>query len=139
MFFILSKTATLLLWPSNLLMGPGLIGLALMLTRFARAGRRLAAASLLLLAVGGYSPLGAFMVHQLESRFPPWDPTRGAPDGVIVLGGGIAPRLSLDYGDTIMTDDAGRVIALVKLARAYPNARIVYAGGDAGRQETAGG
>ena len=28
----------------------------------------------------------------LENRFPVWDPARGAPDGIIVLGGAINPR-----------------------------------------------
>ncbi len=131
MFFILSKTAALLLLPSNFLMLLGLIGLALMVTRFARAGRRLTAASLLLLALAGFSPVGNVLLHALESRFPPWDPARGAPDGIVVLGGAIAPMLSLDHGDTVFGGDAGRVIAIAKLARAYPDARIVYSSGDA--------
>lgn len=131
MFFILSKTAALLLLPSNLLILLGLVGLALMLTRFRRAGRRLSVASLVLLAVAGFSPLGSLLLHQLESRFPPWDPSRGAPDGIIVLGGEISPRLSRDYGDTIFVRDADRLIAMAKLVRAYPSAHIVYSGGDA--------
>lgn len=131
MFFILSKTAALLLLPSNFLILLGLIGLALMITRFKRAGRRLAIASLVLLALAGFSPLGNVLLHQLETRFPPWDPTRGAPDGIIVLGGSILPLLSLDYEDAVVGGDADRLFALGKLARNYPNARIVFSGGDA--------
>lgn len=131
MFFILSKTAAFLLLPSNLLITLGLLGIVLMATRWQRAGKRLAIASLVLLALVGFSPLGALLAHALESRFPPWDPARGAPDGIVVLGGAISPGLSRDYGDTVVGGDAGRVIAIAKLARAYPNARIVYSGGDA--------
>jgi uncharacterized SAM-binding protein YcdF (DUF218 family) len=131
MFFILSKTVAFLALPSNLLFLLCVVGAALMATRFKRAGKRLAIASLVLLAVAGFSPIGGVLTHMLERRFPPWDPARGAPDGIVILGGAIAPRLSLDYGDTMVTSDAGRLIAIAKLARAYPNARIVYSGGDA--------
>lgn len=130
MFFILSKTAAILLLPSNFLIALGFIGIVLMATRFKRAGRRIALASLVLLALAGFSPLGTLLAHKLESRFPPWDPSRGAPDGVVVLGGAIVAGLSRDYGETAVGSDAGRVIAIAKLARAYPNARIVYSGGD---------
>ena len=132
MFFILSKTAAqLLLVPSNCLVALGVLGLLLMATRFARAGRRLVVASFVLLAVAGLSTLGSFMLHTLESRFPAWDASRGPPDGIVVLGGSINQGLSRDYGEPAVGGDAGRVIALAKLARAYPNARIVYSGGDA--------
>jgi uncharacterized SAM-binding protein YcdF (DUF218 family) len=131
MFFIFSKTAAFLLLPSNLLILLCLIGAMLMATRWRRAGRRLALASLVVLVVAGFSPAGSLLSHALESRFPPWDSSRGAPDGIIVLGGAIAPMLSQDYGETVVGGDANRVIAIAKLARAYPNARIVYSGGDA--------
>src|SRR5471032_2261592 len=127
----MSKTAAFLFMPSNFLIALGFIGIALMVTRFKRSGRRIALASLLLLGLLGFSPLGTLLTHKLESRFPPWDPARGAPDGIVVLGGVISPPLSRGYGDTVVNADAGRVIALVKLARAFPNARIVYSGGDA--------
>jgi len=131
MFFILSKTAAFFLLPSNFLIAIGFAGLVLMFTRFKRAGQRLALACFVLLAVLGFSPLGVVLSHDLESRFPPWDASRGAPDGIVVLGGGISSALSRDYGDTMINSDGGRVIALIKLARAYPNARIVYSSGDA--------
>jgi uncharacterized SAM-binding protein YcdF (DUF218 family) len=131
MFFILSKTVTLLMLPSNLLFLLCVVGAVLMATRFKRAGKRLAIASLVLLAVAGFSPIGGVLAHTLESRFPPWDATRGPPDGIVVLGGTISPKLSRDYGEPVVGSDAGRVIAIAKLARAFPDARIVFSGGDA--------
>jgi uncharacterized SAM-binding protein YcdF (DUF218 family) len=130
MFFILSKTAAFFLLPSNLLITLGLVGLVLLVTRFNRAGIRCVIASLFLLALAGFSPLGGMLGQALESRFPPWDPARGAPDGIVVLGGGIASQLSQAYGEPIVSSDAGRIVAIAKLARAFPNARIVYAGGE---------
>ena len=131
MFFILSKTVALLLLPSNFLILLGLIGVALMATRLRRAGLRLAIACLVLLAAAGLFPLGAVLGHALESRFPPWEPASGTPAGIVVLGGGILPELSRQYGQPIVNADAGRIVAMAKLARAFPNARIIYTGGDA--------
>jgi uncharacterized SAM-binding protein YcdF (DUF218 family) len=71
------------------------------------------------------------LTHMLESRFPQWDPARGAPDGVVVLGGAISSKLSSDYGEPVLGRNADRVIAMAKVARAFANTRIIYSGGDA--------
>jgi uncharacterized SAM-binding protein YcdF (DUF218 family) len=131
MFFLLSKTIAFLLLPSNFLILLGVIGAGLLMTRFRRAGLRLAVGSLVLLALFGFLPLGNILAGTLESRFPPWDPARGAPDGIVVLGGSISTTLSIDYDEPMLTSDGGRITAIAKLARAYPNARIVYTNGDA--------
>ncbi len=132
MFFILSKTVALLLVPSNLLLLLGLIGLALLFTRFRRAGKRLAVTVLVLFLAIGFLPVGGLLAHVLENRFPPWDPARGPPDGVVVLGGVIDPLLSRARGEIALSGAVERITALVKLARAYPQARIVFSSGDAG-------
>jgi len=131
MFFILSKLAVFLFLPSNFLFAVGIVGLVLLLTRFRRAGRRLLAGSFILLLVLGYAPLGAMLIQVLEQRFPPWDPARGAPDGVVVLGGVISPALSRIYGATQLNGSAERVTVIPLLARNYPNARFIFSGGDA--------
>ncbi|MEJ2377051.1 MAG: YdcF family protein [Pseudolabrys sp.] len=131
MFFILAKTVTFLLLPSNVLLLIGLAGLVLLFTRWRRVGTRLMAASLLLMALAAFLPLAALLIHPLETRFPPWNPARGAPDGIVVLGGAIGPALSRIYGATQLNGSAERVTAIAKLAREYPKARIIYSGGDA--------
>jgi uncharacterized SAM-binding protein YcdF (DUF218 family) len=138
MFFVLSKTAAFLLLPSNFLIAIGIIGLLLLLTRWQRAGMRLTVASLVLLVLAAFLPFGAVLEHTLESRFPPWDPSRGPPDGIVVLGGAINPALSREYGATQLIGSAERVTVMAKLARAYPNARIVYSGGDGSLRGNAG-
>ena len=131
MFFFLSKTLGVMLLPSNLLIGVGIVGLILLLTRFVSLGRKLVVASALLLAICGFSPLGNLLLYPLESRFPPWDDTRGAPDGIIVLGGSIEPDLSAAHGVAVFGTSIDRIIAAAVLARRYPNARIVFSGGNA--------
>lgn len=129
MFFVLSKTLGVMLLPINFLIGIGVIGAVLLLTRFARLGRRLMVAALLLLAICGFSPLGNLLVSALEQRFPPWDASRGAPDGIIVLGGSIDADLSVAHATPVVRSAADRVIAAAVLARRYPNARLVFTGG----------
>jgi uncharacterized SAM-binding protein YcdF (DUF218 family) len=131
MFFILSKTVVFILLPSNFLILLSLVGVVLLTTRFRRSGVWLASIGVVLLAVAGFSPLAAVMTHELERRFPPWDAARGAPDGIVILGGAISPRMSRAYNQTAVSSDAGRILAIAKLARAYPQARLVYSGGDA--------
>lgn len=130
MFFILSKTAGVLLRPSVAIMVIGVAGLLLMPTRWRRAGLRLLVTSFVLLLIAGISPLAGILTHALESRFPKWDASRGAPEGIVVLGGALSPLLSHRHGEPIVGEDAGRLFAIAKLARDYPRARIVYSGGD---------
>jgi uncharacterized SAM-binding protein YcdF (DUF218 family) len=131
MFFVLSKTVAFLLLPSNLLFLGVLAGFLLALTRLRRAGMRLLAVSILLLALVGYLPLGYYLTQILENRFPAWDASRGAPDGIIILGGAIDPDLTSDRGEVAVGGSVRRLIAMANLARKFPNARIVYSGGNA--------
>jgi uncharacterized SAM-binding protein YcdF (DUF218 family) len=130
MFFILSKTVGFFLLPSNLLLLLALAGAILLATRWRRAGLRIVIGAVVLLAIAGLLPVGSFFLHGLESRFPQWDAARGTPDGVIVLGAAISPKLSSAFGEPVFTGSGSRMLAMAKLARAYPNARLVYSGGD---------
>jgi uncharacterized SAM-binding protein YcdF (DUF218 family) len=128
MFFELSKTLGFFAAPSNVVITAGILGVALMATRFAHAGRRLVAASILLLAVLGFSPFANALIMPLEQRFPPWT-ARGAPDGIVVLGGAIGPSLSAARGSAAVDEAAERITVVADLARRYPAARIIYSGG----------
>ena len=131
MFFVLSKTIGIMLLPVNFLIGIGLIGAALVPTRFAALGRRMMGAAAVLLAVIAFSPVGNLLIYSLEQRFPPWNPAHGAPDGIIILGGSIDPDISLAHQTPVVRQAADRVIAAAELARKYPDARIVFTGGNA--------
>jgi uncharacterized SAM-binding protein YcdF (DUF218 family) len=131
LFFALSKTLGIMLLPTNFLIGLGLLGALLLFTRFAALGRKLVFASVVLLAICGFLPVGNMLLVPLEQRFPPWDDTRGAPDGIIVLGGSIDPELSAAHGVTVFKGSVDRIIAAAGLAHRYPNARIVFSGGSA--------
>jgi uncharacterized SAM-binding protein YcdF (DUF218 family) len=129
MFFFLAKVLGFFALPSNIFVSLGVIGMLLMATRFARAGRRLAVAALILLALFGLSPLGNAIILPLEERFPPWDAARGAPAGIISLGGALDTVVSPARGEVALNEAAERMTSIAELARRYPDARVVFSGG----------
>jgi uncharacterized SAM-binding protein YcdF (DUF218 family) len=129
LFFAISKTAGYMLLPSNFLIGLGLLGAILLLTRLARLGRRLMVIALVGLAICAYSPLANFVLYPLEQRFPKWDNSRGDPDGIVVLGGPLDADLSAAHGVPVISGAADRIIGAATLAHRYPNARLIYSGG----------
>jgi len=129
MFFLAAKILGFFALPSNILIALGLIGAALMATRFARAGRRLAVTALLLLAIAGLSPFGNALILPLEERFPPWDASRGVPTGIISLGGAIDTVVSPARGEVALNEAAERLTTMAELVRRYPEAHVVFSGG----------
>src|SRR5215468_5491723 len=130
MLFIASKILGFLATPSNVLVAVGLLGLVLMRSkRTACAGRRLVAAALVLLLAFGLSPLGRLLMVPLEERFPPWDASHSAPDGIVVLGGVVEPEVA-DRPDSGLNEAAERITAVAGLARRFPAAKILFSGGD---------
>jgi uncharacterized SAM-binding protein YcdF (DUF218 family) len=130
MFFVLSKVLGFFAIPSNFVLAIGIVGLLLLLTRFVRLGRRLVAASLILIGILGLSPLGNILIIPLEQRFPAWDGGRGRPpDGIVVLGGAISPDVSAARNEVALNESAERLTVVAELARRYPSARILFSGG----------
>jgi uncharacterized SAM-binding protein YcdF (DUF218 family) len=129
MFFVLSKILGFFALPSNLLISIGVVGVLLLCTRFRRLASWLVVTSVVLIAVAGLSPLGNMLILPLEQRFPPWDPSRGPPTGIVVLGGAITPDVSAARGVVALNEAAERITMTAELAHRYPNARIVYTGG----------
>jgi uncharacterized SAM-binding protein YcdF (DUF218 family) len=131
MFFVLAKVLGFFALPSNFLISIGILGILLLLTRLRRLASWLIVTSLVLIAVAGWSPLGNVLILPLEQRFPPWDPSRGPPDGIVVLGGAITPDVSAAREAVALNEAAERITAVAELARRYPKARIIYSGGSA--------
>jgi len=129
MLFVLSKIVGFVALPSNLLIEIGIVGVLLLFTKFRRLASWLVVTSIVLTAVVGWSPLGNILILPLEQRFPPWDPSQGPPDGIVVLGGAISPDVSAARGAVALNEAAERITAAAALARRYPNARIIYSGG----------
>ena len=129
-YFLLSKLFWWFANPASLLLlltATGVYGLW--------RGRLTAARWLLSIALGvmvalTVLPLRQWVVGPLESRFAaPTLPQ--SVTGIIILGGAIDPTLSRLRKQPVVNDAAERLVAGARLARLYPNARLVYSGGSA--------
>ena len=130
MFFVLSKTLVTMIAPVNFLIELGFLGMVLLFTRRAKLGRAFMVVSALMLATCRFTPVGSLLLYPLESRFPQWDPSRGPPDGILVLGGDIDVVASATHQDAVGFSGSGaRIVSAAMLAHRYPKARILYAGG----------
>jgi uncharacterized SAM-binding protein YcdF (DUF218 family) len=131
MYFLTSKIIGFFVVPSNFILTLTVCGLLLWGTRFSKSGKRIVIASIILLLIGGATPLGTALLLPLENRFQPWNSSRGAPTGIIVLGGIINPEISVQRGEISLGEATERIIAAVELYHRYPTVRIVFAGGSA--------
>jgi uncharacterized SAM-binding protein YcdF (DUF218 family) len=128
LFFLTSKIIGGFLIPTNLIIAFGALGLILTWRKYQSIGRKLVACCVVALLVCGYLPIGTLLLVPLETRFSPWKAEDGEPAGIIVLGGGVDPVLSAAHG---IDSAAARIVVAAALARQYPRARVVYAGGNA--------
>jgi uncharacterized SAM-binding protein YcdF (DUF218 family) len=130
MFFVLSKMLAFLAIPSNIVLGIGILGMLLLLTRFRRAGVRLMVACLLIILLVGLVPIGRGLIAALENRFPPGNEAGAEITGIIVLGGPIDSRMSVARGMLSVGGDVERLIEGAALARRHPAAKLVFTGGN---------
>lgn len=128
MSFILSKLVWAVLTPGTLLFIVVATAWA-MHRRYPIWSRRLILLATLFLAALSLSPIGAWVMKPLETRFPAAQLSDKPIDGIIVLGGALDPEGSLRAGAPILNDAAERLTAFVALARTYPKARLIFSGG----------
>ena len=130
MFFVLSKVLAALAVPSNLIVGLGIVGMLLLLTRFRRAGVGLMVASVIVILMLGFLPIGRGLMAVLENRFPPGSEDGPPITGIIVLGGPINARMSAARGSLSITGEVERFLEGAALARRHPAAKLVFTGGN---------
>lgn len=130
MFFYASKLFYMLVQPSFLTAAALVAGGAMVLLSWREnTGRRLLALGLAMLIVLGMSPVSIWLLLPLEERFP-----RGAlpeqPAGIIVLGGFEDIDISAGRNTLAVNDNAERLTEGLVLARRFPNAKLIFTGGD---------
>ncbi len=101
---------------------------ALLLPRFAGAGRFLIGAGIALFLVLGFGRVGPNLLTWLEVQYTKPTLPPGV-DGVIVLSGMFDTYLSDETGQLVANDNIERLISFVDLAREHPEARLVFTGG----------
>lgn len=132
MSYLLTKILSLLLAPGTLLLLWLLAGCGLLWgRRRLRGGRVLLSALALVLLTLTLLPVDEMLLAPLENRFPANPPLPERVDGVIVLGGAIDPAISAARHQLSMNEAAERVVEGARLARQYPQARLLFTGGSA--------
>lgn len=118
--------------PSNALVLLALFGAWKALRRGSRLWSAFTLVILLALGAAGLSPLPNLAMLPLEERFPVFQPAEGAPApaGIIVLGGAADADATFGRKAGLELNEAGdRVMAMLALARRYPEAKVVFTGG----------
>ncbi len=134
MLFALSKIFWIVVAPANLALIILIFGLLLLWTPWKRSGRTfttLGGIGLIALAV---LPVGPWLARPLEDRFPQFVADPGPVDGIIVLGGSTNPKLTEFRGQISLNGGVERLLAFADLARAYPEAKLVFSGGSGSLQ-----
>lgn len=125
---VMNEAVWWILTPSSLLVV--LLVLAYVAGRF-RAGRAAAALvflPLVLLLALLFFPIGDYLASPLENRYALPERLPGTVDGIVVLGGSVDWRETTER-DQLSFDAAGeRLMAALALARAYPDATLVFTG-----------
>lgn len=127
--FTLSKIYWIVFSPANLLFLILLAGTLLLFTGRRRTGRRLVAMAAFLYLVIGILPLGNALIQVLENRFPANPPLPAHVAGIVTLGGTVIPSITIARGQPALTDGSERLIEFIRLARRYPEAKLVFSGG----------
>lgn len=126
-FFYFSKIFWALVQPLTFCAIGIFLGLLAWRKTWGRVGLRLAAGLFLLL---GFLPIGPNLLFYLENtyqlpRLLPHD-----IDGMIVLGGVVESAQSAKFGQPQVNERAERIFEMIKLGHLYPNAKIIFSGGD---------
>lgn len=134
MEFVLSKIFWGVFRPGNVIAALALAGLAAQILPSARVrlwGRRLLVMDAVAIVVIAVLPLGTWLLHPLEARFPQSEEPPARVDGLILLGGSFHMRSSVHRGAAQLNEHGDRITAFVALARRYPEAKLVFTGGSA--------
>ena len=94
-----------------------------------KLGMWLGGIATLALVILALFPVGALLLRPLENRFPqPNLPDH--VDGIIVLGGGQNMKVTQTRGHITLNGSGERMIEVFVLSRRFPDARIVFSGGN---------
>jgi len=130
MTFLLSKILGVVAAPGNflaLLLAAGALWAVLSGRRRGFGLVATAAAALVALTV---LPIGEWLLLPLEDRFAPPATLPERIDGIVVLGGGVDEEVSEARGQIQLTAAGERLVIGALLARRFPAARVVLAGGN---------
>lgn len=128
--FVVSKLFWIAVQPLSLAFIVGLMATLLLAFNYRRVALLCSSLSLTILFVTLYTTTGSVLLQSLETRFsrPSGDPA--AVSCMIVLGGAFETEVTTARGGIELNQSADRFVEALRLAKAYPEARILVSGGD---------
>ncbi|HEV7319828.1 MAG TPA: YdcF family protein [Ensifer sp.] len=127
--FLISKIFWLIAQPLSFSFFAVISGLLASAAGWRRIGALIGGVGALVLFVTLFTTAGPYALQALEDRFPrPAPPT--SLSCVIVLGGAFENEVTAGRGGIELNQAADRFIETVRLAKRYPEARILVSGGD---------
>ena len=129
LLYLVSKIFWRVVQPGDLLILLLGLGFILLFTRRNRLGIAVIALSVLLVSSIAVLPIGHWLLAPLERRFPYVTDMPARVDGVIMLGGGGGPQPAPGRHHPGVEDRAQDFVVFADLARRYPGAKLVFAGG----------
>ena len=129
LFFYISKLIWLLASPDSLLLILILLSLFLLSIGKQKQGKILLSSVSAILIIIAFFPIGEWLLYPLESRFQTNPTLPEKVDGIIVLSGAENAELSHIWQQVELGAAAERDLTFLKLARQYPDAKLVFTGG----------
>ena len=130
MFFYMSKILWELADPANFIFFLIVVAFLALLAHWRRTGFAFLIAAIFLYGACGFGPVSALLLRPLEDRFPQPAAVKD-PSGIIVLGGAIKTAISRARHTIVLSLAGSRLTKATALARRYPRAKLVFAGGSA--------
>lgn len=146
MFFYFSKLIWSIVAPGNLLIILLSVGIVLLLMNKIRYAKIVLSTVSTVFIVISMFPVGHWLLYPLEGQFSIEPVLPLQVDGIIVLSGAVVAKATAQTGQVQVNEKVDRELAFMKLARRYPEAKLLYTGGssslthqqfkgaDAGRQ-----
>ncbi len=130
MIYYASKFFWLMAQPLSLAFLLVLAGLVAWLAGWSRLHAAASAIAALVLFVTLFTSTGAVLLQRLEDRIERAALPEGGPGCIIMLGGGIEAEVIAARGGFEMNQAGDRFIETLRLAREFPQAKILVSGGD---------
>lgn len=115
--------------PGNLVLIVLCLGAVLLFGRFRDLGKKLILGSACFMLLIAVLPVGEWLLIPLENRFPVPQRFSSRIDGIMMLGGTFDTRLIKARRQLVLHDTGERIFAFSDLAKQFPQARLVFAGG----------
>ncbi|THV24135.1 YdcF family protein [Peteryoungia ipomoeae] len=128
--FVVSKLFWLAVQPLSLAFATVLLSVLLIAFNRRRAALLSLSLSLTILFVTLYTTTGSVLLQGLEARFPKPSADPSEMSCMIVLGGAFETEVTTTRGGIELNQSADRFVEALRLAKAYPAARLLVSGGD---------